>query len=137
MMRRIVMGLVVGGFFLAPAVAGAVVDPACFLQAKNDYVQCKSDCRDTFRDDKFRCRNVQPACGNACLAGRERCLDPYLQVLTDCVDGCDATLQQGKQDLDEQPGLARPRRPLDERHLPLEREQQRFGLLRLQSSART
>ena len=96
-MRRIVMALVVEGVFLAPAVAGAVVDPACFLQAKNDYVQCKSDCRDTFRDDKFRCRNVQPACGNACLAGRERCLDPYLQVLTDCTDGCNATLRQGKQ----------------------------------------
>jgi hypothetical protein len=97
-MRRIVMGLVVGGFFLAPHVARATVDPACILRAKNDYLQCKSDCQSTFRDDKFRCRNVQPACGNACLAGREACLEPYDQVLTDCINGCDSTLQQGKQD---------------------------------------
>src|SRR5947207_2386790 len=103
MMRTIAMALMAGGVFLSPGVARAV-DPACILQAKSDYVACKTDCRDNLRDDKFRCRNVDPACGNACLAGRERCLEPYLAVLTDCIDGCHATLQQGKADCAQQCG---------------------------------
>jgi hypothetical protein len=97
-MRKILlMSLVAGGVFLGRGVAGAV-DPVCVSQARSDFLSCKNDCRSTYRDDKFRCRNVDPTCGNACLAGRERCLEPYLQVLTDCVDGCNATLLQGKQD---------------------------------------
>jgi len=98
-MRSILMGLVMaGGLVLSPGIGRAVVDPQCILQARDDFLTCKGECRTTFRDDKFRCRNVDPTCGNACLAGRERCLEPYLQVLTDCLDGCKATLQQGKQD---------------------------------------
>ena len=97
-MRRILMGvLMAGGFVLSPGIGRATVDPQCILQARDDFVSCKAECRQTFRDDKFRCRNVDPTCGNACLGGRERCLEPYLQVLTDCVDGCKADLQQGKQ----------------------------------------
>ena len=98
-MRSILMGLVMaGGLVLSPGIGRAVVDPQCILQARDDFLTCKGECRTTFRDDKFRCRNVDPACGGACLAGRQTCLDPYQSVLTDCVDGCKATLQQGKQD---------------------------------------
>jgi hypothetical protein len=101
-MRKIMTALVAGGLFLVPPSAGA--DETCILQAKTDYQACRAECRDTLRDDKFRCRNVDPACGTACLAGRETCLDPYLQVLTDCIDGCRATLDQGRQDCAQQCG---------------------------------
>ena len=101
-MRNIMTALMAAGLFLTPAIVRA--DATCILQAKTDYQSCKNDCRDTFRDDKFRCKNVDPACGNACLAGRETCLEPYLQTLTDCTDGCQATLQQGKQDCANQCG---------------------------------
>jgi hypothetical protein len=95
--KIVVIGLMACGLFVGAGFATAG-DPACVLQAKQDYLSCKSDCRDTFRDDKFRCRNVDPTCGNACLAGRETCLEPYLQVLTDCTDHCRVVLGQGKQD---------------------------------------
>ena len=96
-MRKLVIGLMVSGLLLGARVATATVDPACILQARDDFRSCKDECKQSFRDDRFRCRNVDPACGNACLAGRERCLDPYLQVLTDCLDDCKTGLQQGRQ----------------------------------------
>jgi len=96
-MRKLVIGLLmVGGLFLSPGLARA--DLACILQAKDDFRGCRADCLDNYRDDKFRCRNVDPACGNACLAGRERCLEPFLQVLTNCLDGCRDTLKGHKTD---------------------------------------
>ena len=34
-----------------------------------------------FLDAKFTCRNVQPACGRACLAGRQACFDRVGEIL--------------------------------------------------------
>ena len=62
-MRSILMGLVMaGGLVLSPGIGRAVVDPQCVLQARDDFLTCKGECRTTFRDDKFRCRNVDPTC---------------------------------------------------------------------------
>ena len=89
-------------FLLALAYVGgmaaiAQADPACLAQAKQNFLGCRQQCSDDYQDDKFRCRNVDPACGNACLAGREVCLEPIRAVLEGCLDGCRATLRNTKQ----------------------------------------
>jgi hypothetical protein len=76
----------------------ARADSACLVQSKATFQACRQQCTDNYKDDKFRCRNVEPGCGNACLAGREVCLEPINDTLDTCLDGCKATLQQTKQD---------------------------------------
>lgn len=79
------------------AVATAQADPACLAQSKETFKACRQQCSDDYTDDKFRCRNVEPSCGNACLAGREVCLEPINAILDTCLDGCKGTLQTTKQ----------------------------------------
>ena len=78
------------------AVATAQADPACLAQSKETFKACRQQCGDDYKDDKFRCRNVDPGCGNACLAGREVCLEPIRAILDGCVDGCKETLRDYK-----------------------------------------
>lgn len=61
--------------------AAARADLACRLQAKDDYVACKQSCQGDYRDAKLTCRNIDPACGTACLAARQVCRDGYESIL--------------------------------------------------------
>jgi hypothetical protein len=90
--------------------AAARADLACKLQAKDDYVACKQDCKDDYRADKLTCRNIDPACGIGCLAGRQACRDDFESIrdtgqlpgggtLDNCAtgtDGCRADLDAAK-----------------------------------------
>ena len=102
-----VTAAVVAGIAVA---AAARADLACKLQAKDDYVACKQACKDDYRAAKLTCRNIDPACGTACLAGRQVCRDGYESILAtgqlpgggtldNCAagtDGCRAQLEIDK-----------------------------------------
>lgn len=96
-MRGIGVRFVLAVACVGGAVATAQADPACIAQSKETFKACRQQCSDDYKDDKFRCRNVDPGCGNACLAGREVCLEPINATLDTCLDGCKATLQDTKQ----------------------------------------
>jgi hypothetical protein len=97
-MRRLWLGLgILAGFVVSTGGIAAAQDTlACIEQAVDAKRACKAECKDDFQTAVFNCKNVNPECGKACLAGRARCLRPYVQVLEDCVDGCKATLQADK-----------------------------------------
>ena len=99
-----------GGVLLAggrPARAGTA---SCLADAKANFLSCRNQCKSDFVDTRFTCRNVQPACGEACLAGRQECLDtvegilktgqlPDGGALANCgggTDACKAALQAAK-----------------------------------------
>lgn len=73
--------LCVVSLFAVTAAGAARADLSCKLQAKNDYVACKQTCKEDYRDAKLTCRNVDPACGTACLAARQVCRDGYEAIL--------------------------------------------------------
>lgn len=81
-MRKIGALLVIGAValgsaaFVARANAGVCKDNAIAA-----YRDCKSQCKSDFVDAKLTCRNVQPACGEACLAGRQQCFDNVEVIL--------------------------------------------------------
>jgi hypothetical protein len=93
---RIVLGTAGLALLAAGRLAFATANPACRLQAVEEKRACVAECKEDYRAALFRCRNVDPACGNACLAGRERCLEPFTAILDGCVDGCRDTLQAAK-----------------------------------------
>ncbi len=86
-------------------------DATCLLNAKATFRGCVSQCKSDFVAARLTCRNVQPACGEACLAGRQACLDnieailqtgqvPGGGTLTNCsggTDQCTANFQTAKQ----------------------------------------
>ncbi len=86
-------------------------DPSCLRDARTTFGGCVAQCRDDFKTTKFSCRGVDPACGKACLAGRQACIDTIEDVLTTgklpsggTLTGCDGgtaacrtTLDQAKQ----------------------------------------
>lgn len=78
-----------------PSVARAA-DLVCLAQAKQDFMSCRTQCKDDFATTRFACRGVEPACGKACLAGREVCRDAAAQPLENCIAGCKANLQTDK-----------------------------------------
>ncbi|HLY37970.1 MAG TPA: hypothetical protein VKU61_08040 [Candidatus Binatia bacterium] len=96
---------------LAGDASSARADAACFHDARANFASCVSQCRSDFVAAKLTCRNVDPACGAACLAGRAQCrdnVDEILQTgqvpgggtLANCsggTDQCKATLQAAKQ----------------------------------------
>src|SRR5207245_2456559 len=49
--------------------------------AKAEFNDCKAQSKSDFLDAKFTCRNVQPACGRACLAGRQSCFEGVHEIL--------------------------------------------------------
>jgi hypothetical protein len=96
----------------AAGIAHAQVPPStCLLQAKDAFLGCKAQCKSDFVDARFLCKNIDPACGAACLAGRVTCfqgVDQILQTgqlpgggtLANCSGGtnaCDAAFAQAKQ----------------------------------------
>src|SRR5262249_659180 len=60
------------------------------------YKDCKAQCKSDLVDAKFTCRNIPPACGEACLAGRQQCFDNVELILdTGVVTGhCSSTMTQ-------------------------------------------
>jgi hypothetical protein len=95
-MRTIVSTFVIGCAVLWGSAAMVRAGAACKQNARDTYVACKSQCRSDFLDAKFTCRNVQPACGEACLAGRQQCFDTVDLILsTGVVTGhCSTTTTQ-------------------------------------------
>ena len=87
-----------GGMILVggAALAHASVDPACILQARADAKECRTGCGDQLRIDKDACRNVDHACGEACRAGRARCVEPFEEILQTCIDQCQSDLAAAK-----------------------------------------
>lgn len=78
-------------FLLAGALLGAAPGLAraqsptplsCAGKARARYMHCVDQCRDDLVAERLACRNVRPACGEACLAGREGCLDQVQAILT-------------------------------------------------------
>jgi hypothetical protein len=71
---------VAAGLSLA-SITDAHADRECIGRAKDTYVSCRDQCKDDFFSAKFACRGVSPACGLACLAGREVCVDAAEDIL--------------------------------------------------------
>lgn len=81
-MRRTGSMLVLGGAMLFGMALTARADVVtCKQDAKATYIACKDQCKSDFLDAKFTCRNVNPACGEACLAGRQQCFDNVELIL--------------------------------------------------------
>lgn len=92
-MRRIGLGVLIGCAALATMSSSAYADAACRQTAKDAYVACRAQCKNDFVDAKFACRDVQPGCGEACLAGRQQCFDNVDLILqTGTVRHCSATI---------------------------------------------
>jgi hypothetical protein len=81
--------------------ANASATATCVAQAEADFKDCTSQCRDDLIAEKLTCKNINPACGAACLAGRTTCLDvarnilktgvlPDSSTLANCTGGTDA-----------------------------------------------
>jgi hypothetical protein len=89
--RFIVVSAVLSGVLVA---ASAHADMMCRRNAKSAYKDCQAQCVSDFQDAKFECRNIQPACGEACLAGRQACMDAVEEILdTGVVQGhCSQTM---------------------------------------------
>ena len=110
-MRKLVFGSALLTAVLGLGVARVHADPACKHQAIEDAKACKADCKDAFRDAKFTCLNVDPACGNPCLTAKLACLESVDEILdtgvlpagggtlancADGTDGCKARLKDAK-----------------------------------------
>jgi hypothetical protein len=81
-MRRIGVLIVIGAAVLCSATFATRVDAGvCKDNAVAAYLDCKGQCKSDFVDAKLTCRNVQPACGEACLAGRQQCFDNVEVIL--------------------------------------------------------
>jgi hypothetical protein len=76
---------------VCPAGAGPVVDPLqCKLDAKNAYVQCKSDCREALQTQRDLCKNRDHACVEGCRADRDTCRQPFEDQLDATIAACNA-----------------------------------------------
>jgi hypothetical protein len=112
-MRRVGSVLVLSAAVMLAGgwVSKARADAMCLQNAKTAFRSCASQCKSDFVDARLTCRNVQPACGQACLAGRQACLDnvnliletgqvPGGGTLANCnggTDQCKATFQAARQ----------------------------------------
>ena len=99
--------MVLGGSGLSSADAAAT----CVQTAKGNFQACARQCKQDFVDARLLCRNIQPACGEACLGGRQVCVDnantilqtgqlPDGSSLANCnggTDQCKAAFQAAKQ----------------------------------------
>jgi hypothetical protein len=54
----------------------------CQMKAREHFISCMGQCRETVTAERLACRNVDPTCGEACLAGRQACLDQVQTILT-------------------------------------------------------
>ncbi len=83
-MRSSRLALTVGALSLGLGVTSATGQTpplSCIGQAKADYAACRTQCKQDFVDARFGCRNVNPQCGEACLAGLEACLENVDNIL--------------------------------------------------------
>ena len=81
-MRAIGAVLLLGSIVLGSvALVGRADAQTCKQQAKAAFKDCQAQCKSDFVDARFTCRNIQPACGEACLAGRQACFDKIDQIL--------------------------------------------------------
>ena len=90
--------------------SNARADATCFHDAKANFLSCVHQCKSDFIATRLTCRNVDPVCGAACLAGRQQCLDtaqailqtgqlPDGSMLASCsggTDQCKANLQTAR-----------------------------------------
>jgi|SRR5215468_776672 len=88
----------------------AFADAECRQAARDEFFACKADCKEEYRSAKLTCRNVDPACGLPCMAGRQACMDAVEAILStgqlpgggtlaDCTagtDGCKQALEDAK-----------------------------------------
>ena len=86
-------------------------DVTCLQDARANFRSCLGQCRSDFVAARLTCRNIDPVCGAACLAGRQQCVDgveailqtgqlPDGSTLANCTGGtnlCKANLQAAKQ----------------------------------------
>ena len=60
----------------------------CVREAREIQTECRAACRDDFLTDKDLCRNIDPACGDACRTAYASCTAPFTEILTNCKDTC-------------------------------------------------
>jgi len=108
-MRILTAAVLAGAAMLAAGPASAVNQ--CVRDARQAVKDCRQSCQEDFTAAKLTCRNIAPACGEACLQGRRACeqgveqilqtgLLPGGNTLANCAggtDSCDAALQQARQ----------------------------------------
>lgn len=108
-MRVLKVAVLAAAAMFVAGSAGAVNQ--CVTDARNAYKDCRQSCQDDFTAAKLTCRNIAPACGEACLQGRRTCTQGVQQILktgqlpggntlANCAsgtDGCDAALLQARQ----------------------------------------
>jgi hypothetical protein len=109
-MRPLNAAVLAGAALLVASAASAT--NTCVQSARQTYNDCKQSCQDDFTAAQLTCRNIEPACGEACLEGLSTCTASVEQILdtgqlpggttslANCADGlngCDAALQQARQ----------------------------------------
>lgn len=72
--------LVSGGVFMAGQVS-AGMNMSCLKDARANRQVCMQQCTDDFQAATFLCRNIDPACGAACRAGHDVCIDNINAIL--------------------------------------------------------
>lgn len=93
---RVYARILAAAAVLAGTASTVAATNQCVVSARAEYLACKTDCRDDFVQARFTCRGVEPACGRACLAGRQVCLDNARAPLEACVGQCRGDLQTAK-----------------------------------------
>jgi len=63
----------------------------CVREAREMQKECRAACRDDFLTEKDLCRNIDPACGDACRTAYASCTAPFSDILTSCKDTCRTT----------------------------------------------
>jgi hypothetical protein len=82
---------------LGGTVLGSSGVKSCVTDAKDTYVECKTQCKSDFDDARGLCHGVAPGCFDACIDGRTDCVTAARQPLTDCLQGCEDALSQARQ----------------------------------------
>jgi len=104
-MREKAFGLALtAAFMLAAGAARVDATNACLQDAKDTFLDCKTQCSDDFTDAKGVCRGVSPGCFAACVDGRKECVDTVREPLTTCLDGCESTLDAARAQCKAQAG---------------------------------
>jgi len=108
-MRMLKIAVLAGVVMCVAGSAGAINQ--CVNDARQAYKDCRQSCQDDFTAARLTCRNIAPACGEACLQGRQTCVAGVEQILQtgqlpggntleNCAsgtNGCDAALLQARQ----------------------------------------
>jgi len=98
-MRTIGLALTLSAVcLLGPRAALAHSEEAkqCISQSKTTFKTCRTDCNTDYKEARFACRGVDPACGIPCLATKRECGETAKEPLTTCVTACEQTLQAEK-----------------------------------------